>query len=544
MFDLVFDAFSAWNQMGLIIMALAFLSIGGGLIAYELYWRILSIKIKGRISAVRVSHTKTDQEEPETKVEEKDLDLVEELKSNPIGTSLGGLVILLFLGLPMLFSGIGIYMGYSYISLTKTGEYANARVIRNDSSYDSDSGTSYKAVLVFNDKSGRRWEVKDNISYGNSPSYSTGTNIGVYYQRNDPNEFVIDDFWHNMGISIAFTCFGFIFIGFIVFASFLNNRKSEKPHKSDKKQSFVGEMYYSVFEYKAPNGRRYEKISDMGSNSLVSRIPGTPVDLMVFPNNYEKVRRPMFVWLIFGIVFFLPGIFIMNIAMSSFEFNYVMLLLILSVIGFIFYKMRSVIGKVNKVDMALVKDAWEDLKENGVTVSSSNGSASKGRILSKEEILVRLKKQVAYSRISAYAMMVVSMGLLFGSYVAGNSMIEYMTDGIHARGEVVSIESKYNSSSEGSRYTYYSVVKFSDLNGNYTRFQDSVGSSHPAHNQGDEVDVLYIAGNLENAMIDRGIFNWSLSSGLALGALFILWGSMYNFKVSNRFGDSKYRRRV
>lgn len=47
MFDVAFEAISAWNQVGLIIGGVICLLIGGVFIADFIYWRITAYKVRG-----------------------------------------------------------------------------------------------------------------------------------------------------------------------------------------------------------------------------------------------------------------------------------------------------------------------------------------------------------------------------------------------------------------------------------------------------------------------------------------------------------------
>ncbi len=551
MFDFIFNIFEAWNQIGLLLMGSVFMLIGGGLVGYEIAWRLRAKRIQGVITEVRVKNNKStanvktsnnrvDEEKPDEET------IAEMLKKEPVATSIGGFVLLLFVGLPLLFSGIGIYMGYNYLALTQSGKYAEATVIRNDSSYDSDSGTSYKAVLRFNDDRGRNWEVKDNISYGNSPSFRTGTKIGVYYNPKDPNDFVIDDFWHNMAIAIIFTLFGFAFIGFIFLGSYFNKKKKsgEVVDLSGGKQNFYNEMYRAVFEYKMPNGDRNQIVSDMSSNYLLNKIPGTRITLLMSKNNPENVKRPSRLMLIFGLIFLIPGIFVMHMAVTSFDFNIFTVLMVLVAIGFVAYKIWSFIKKIPVDEF---KKGLDGFNKEGVSVASSFGRESKDeRPLDKLEIIARVKVQARNSMIGGYVMLVVALGLAGGAYFTGLNMLDMTRNGISATGKVVDIKSRYSNSSGSSSggYTYYAVVSYTDKNGKSIRFEDSIGSSNPIYKAGDQVQVLYLEDDPQGAIIDRGLMNWGLSGGLALGSLFVLLGSLQSISLARRFGGTRYRARM
>ena len=550
MFDFIFNIFEAWNQIGLLLMGSVFMLIGGGLAGYEIAWRLRAKRIKGVITEVRVkeNNKKLSSRINETDNKEKkdEKTLAEEFEDEPVTTSFAVLIATLFLGLPLMFSAMGIYMGYGYLSLTQSGKYAQATVIRNDSSYNSDNGTTYKAVLRFTDYRGKSWEVKDNISYGSSPSFSTGTKIGVYYDPKDPNEFVIDDFWHNMGIAIAFTAFGFVFIGFILLGSYFNKKGKNNKNlsSSSKKNNFYNEMYRAVFEYKMPNGDRNQIVSDVSSNSLLNKIPGTRITLLMSQKNPENVKRPSRFMLIFGLIFLMPGIFVMNTALTSFEFNIFTVLMVLAVIGFVTYKIWSF---VKKIPVAEFKKGWSDFKKEGVEVASSYSRGDKGeRILDKSEIMARIKVQARNSMIGGYVMFVIALGLAGGAYFTGIKMLDMTRNGISASGKVVDVKSRYSSSSGSSSggYTYHAVVNYTDNNGKSVRFEDSVGSSNPIYKGGDQVQVLYLPDDPQGAIIDRGLMNWGLSGGLAVGALLILLGGSQSIVFARRYGGTRYRARM
>ncbi len=560
MFDIIFDAFSAWNQIGLFIMAFVFILIGGSIVGYEMSWRLKGMRVKARVKDIRATGAREEEEHAEDmqkRLKEKLSPFVkDEDSSEPLnvdvdkteqegvkGKAVGSVFVLLFLAIPLIFTGIGVYMGYNYIHLTQTGEYADATVIRNDSSRDSEGSISYKAILKFKDARGRTHEVRDSISYNSSPSYPVNTKIGVYYRADDPTDFVIHDFWHHMTIAIFFVIFGSLFILIFGFALLFgktskdNSNLSRKERLSRKHNSSAA--YYPVYEYKAPNGERMEHIGTVGSYSMLSFMPGTAKTLLMKRNNPQKVKKPSTILLIIGVVFFLPGLLIGNVALQQ-EFNYMTVLIILGGAAFVAFKIWRFIQSIPKDEW---DKGWADFKENGVQVTSSK-SKSKGRVLNANEIAQRVKKQASRAQITGVVFLLIAAGLSGGAYYAGLDMLEKTQNGVRADGEVVSIESRYSSTSDSSGYTYYAVVKFFDDQGRSTRFQDNVGSSTPLYKRGDEVTVLYDPMNSDKAMIDRGLMNWGLSGGLALAVLFSLWIAFYNLMLSRRYGATKYRSRI
>lgn len=531
MFDLTFSFFQAWSQLGLIVMALVFLLIGGGILGNVLYWRIKARRVRGRIVAVMVKGRPLKKGENKTdKPSSGHSDSTDNQKP-------GIFFVLLFIGIPLIFMGIGGYMGYTYFSLKASGVYVQARVNDNERSTDSDGGTTYKAVLQFRDKNGRSWTVKDNVSYGSSPSYNTGTQVGVYYDPQDPENFVIADFWHTMGISVAFVVFGGVFIGVFVLILVAGNRKTERSSSPGKpeKQSYVNEYYYPVYEYKDRDGTLKQHTSSMGSNMILYAMPDRDVGLLVMPDG--AVRRTGLLGLFFGLMFLAPGVFIGRIAVTSFESGPGMIVLLLVIAGVAAYKIVPLWSKIS----AAFREARETgaFKKENIKLTVREDRGGKGRILEPEEVATRAKVARVQMRIGGYVTLIVSLGLFIGAHYAGQDMIRTMQVGERAQGEVVDLESR--SSDDG--YTYYAVVRFETPDGRKVDFRDSIGSSSPMKKRGDAVAVIYDPDNVRKAMIDRGIWNWALSGGLALAGILLLWVTAQNFRFA-RGGTRRYARRV
>lgn len=358
--------------------------------------------------------------------------------------------------------------------------------------------------------------------------------------------------WTQMGyfiMAFAFSGIGGGLIGYELFWRFKADRVKARISsvrvtggEDDSDDSSTSETYYSVFEYRAPNGEILEHMSEMGSNSLLGRFPGEIVTLMVFSGSTEKVRRPSLILPIFGFIFLFPGLFIGHIAVTTFEPSYMFFIMITAVIGFIVYKIWNFIKDIPRDEL---RDVWKSLRKQKVDITSSSKSNNeKGRVLEKDEILKRLKGQCKNARISGHIMLVVSCALVGGSYYAGLDMIERLQNGVRAPAEVVRMKREYSSSTNSSGYTYHAIVEFTDENGRSVEFKDSVGASSPMYKTGDAVEVIYYYDDPKNAIIDRGIFNWGLSGGLAIGGLLILWMSIYSIQISRRFGNTTHRTRV
>ena len=327
----------------------------------------------------------------------------------------------------------------------------------------------------------------------------------------------------------VFIIIGLLFIGYEVYWRI----KSETVNGVISAVIQDGKYYYSVFKYKTRSGETYEKESSLGSNSIISRLPGTKLKILIMPDNPEKIRRPTYVWLLFGITFFLPGLFIMNLALKKFEFNYIIALFILAALLFGGEKVHKFYKKVtkSKFDRELLSEFWKDIKSG--KKPTSKPLEIKGKILQNHEIIKKAREHLKYSKITALVFFLMSLGLGYWRYCSGQEMMDMMENGITTRGTVISIDTRNNS--EDVRYTYYAIVRYTDNNGDAHQFTDKIGSSTPLYNRNDSVDVLYDPLSPETAIIDRGIFNWGISAFAVLLAIAALWGSFLFFNAKKHF---------
>ncbi|MGH1404559.1 MAG: DUF3592 domain-containing protein [Alphaproteobacteria bacterium] len=357
--------------------------------------------------------------------------------------------------------------------------------------------------------------------------------------------------WHQLGLfimGIAFMGVGGGILGWelywrimsykingIITGINVNHKQSDSA-----KKNYTGEMYHSVLSFTLPNGQKREQVSPSASGFLMGRLPGKKVKLMVFPSAPEKTRRPSLILLLFGSAFFLPGVYVMSEAIRMFEFNMSMVLVVGAVFGYIAYKCYPVLSKVYAGFKQMSPEEWEDgleeLKEQGIRVRSSSSAPVESSVpLSKAEIMARLRVRYKRAPIFIAVFGLIAVGLLGGSYYAGISMWDRLQNGKESIGEVVRIRSEYNNSSEGSSYTYYSVIQFIETDRNI-EFEDNVGASHALHDVGEKVSVLYYPYDPDDAIIDRGVFNWGLSGGLLLGALLFLWAAMFHIRAMRFLG--------
>lgn len=111
-------------------------------------------------------------------------------------------------------------------------------------------------------------------------------------------------------------------------------------------------------------------------------------------------------------------------------------------------------------------------------------------------------------------------GFSGGSYYTGQNMINLKQNGLVTNGTVNAFKSDCSIDRDG--YTYYASVKFMAINGKEYQFFDDFGSYTRVFTVGDTVDVLYNPESPKSAIIDRGILNWGITTGLFIMVLLSL----------------------
>lgn len=115
----------------------------------------------------------------------------------------------------------------------------------------------------------------------------------------------------------------------------------------------------------------------------------------------------------------------------------------------------------------------------------------------------------------------VGSGAGVGTYYAWSSANEIASEGIKTQGTVIDLE--YRRDDEGAG-TYAPVVEFFDRQGQRQVYYSSSSSNPPGYDRGETVDLFYIEGTPERAMIDSFTDRWLLP--LVLGLFTIVFGGV------------------
>ncbi len=521
--DFVFSAFEAWNLTGLLILGVVFSAIGGGLLYDFIHWRKKAIrtmaKVYGIYSKTKREEDMTDEMPDEAFAKARDLVEKDKVKKDKEEVS-SGCVIAFIACFLMIFVAIGLYTGYRYVNLCAIGIETQGQVVDYKISSDSD-GTSYFPVVSFQDERGRTFRVESDMGSG-SKFFEIGEEVPVLYDPSDPHYMAMGSLWRNILPPLAFLLFPFVLVGVIYFlAEHSGSREDTVTGVKKGKKNTSGAMYHTLLEFSSSRGEKIQTRFIWSANWIHYEI-GQRLPILYKKSNPYAIRGVGYTQLVFGLFFFVPGLFFLGMAaremFSSFATSLFVLLFIAIVCLHMFRSLKKKLKKGPRPPffVSLKSDFLSGLK---------NEELSGGSLLTMPQYKQILKKQAKQTALMLPVVLVLAVGFLSGGWYLGKDMSVFLETSVSVPGEVISIESVHNNSGEGSRYTYYPVVAFTDFNGQPYRFRDSVGSNPSFWDIGDRLTVLYTPDRPETtARINRGIFNWIIPMALGgVGVLMLFW---------------------
>lgn len=438
-FDIFIMVFFGIWQAGFALGGAVMLLIGAAIIYDFFSWRsgadkyltqgdIIGVRVSGRsISARKQDDSDEDNEDKDeiaAKLEAQAQQYVKAAKpagffAKIFGNLFALLFVLMFFGVPTAFFGFGAHTAYDYHKLQKIGGRSQGIVSDYESYYDSDSGTTYNAVISYTDNAGTPHKVKDRIGSGKR-KFTIGQRVGVIYDKQKPTHFYIDDYWHNMTIAyvfiaIALLFFFLIFGGFNLIADRFKRTKhyTSAPQKKRRQENYDGEMYYEVIEYVTRNGQRLRATTNSGSSSLRNKIPGSRVQIIASKKDPQSVRRRTSLWLWLGLIIGIgPGIGILTLTFAKGVSPFFFVIL-----AYLTLKKGPKIYKIWAEYKALPADEQEK-KKAAFAEKKIARKAEKiaGPLLDKYDVQDRLRFYAARARLSAFMLLIMAGGILSAAY--------------------------------------------------------------------------------------------------------------------------------
>jgi hypothetical protein len=272
-------------------------------------------------------------------------------------------------------------------------------------------------------------------------------------------------------------------------------------------------------------------MDDGDSNSwLADKLPGTEVTLLIHPDKPDEVQRPGWATFFIAMILLAPGLFMLGLAVSQFKVTPGSIAMFAAALGFCAWKIKGMI----------IPREQRQSKEEYVAARAQRRKEKKakkkdgGYILTRDEIRARLRFIDRQSLFIMPLVMFMGIGIIIGGLQLSNKMSGFAERGVATTGEIVAMNSRRNSDGDTM---YYARIQFRTEQGERIVFDDNTGSSAPLKQTGEQVKVLYDSGNPENAVIDRGLFNWLGPVALiALGALMAVWSLKMLAGVASRAG--------
>jgi hypothetical protein len=274
-----------------------------------------------------------------------------------------------------------------------------------------------------------------------------------------------------------------------------------------------GRLYYPVYRYKSPAGRRFQATSDVAAGVSPKLVTGRKLRLLFLKKHPDRVAEAgVQIVEAVGWGFFALAALAVGIAMTLWPVTPPAWFMLGAVAIFVIYRMRRAMPtRGEKPFTSLTRQPPpEDLV--GAPVHAIE------EILSGPIRAERQRKQRIAGLIVTPILVAVGIGVFALGAHLGRTTYLLLSTGERAHGAVLFCE--LVKTLHGS--SYYPVVQFATRNGVAVQFRDKMGSNPPPYGEGEAVDVLYFPAVPESsATIDRGVLNWLAPGILCVGGVFL-----------------------
>ncbi len=262
-----------------------------------------------------------------------------------------------------------------------------------------------------------------------------------------------------------------------------------------------GVFYYPVYRYILPStGETVEATSDSGSSSNIGMDTGKQLALLVFADDPKKARPAGgILFYVIGLFLAAPGLLFVYVALTTYPVNKFTLL---ALVGFSAYGAVKLHGKILPKGQRLSMEAFRMKTQSRLgSLPIQQIEALNATPQGQAQIAQMQKNQ----RFATPLLLVFGVCLIVGGGYLAQKLQHLLAVGLHAPGQVTSIESSYSDDTT----SYYARVTYRDAAGAEHNFRDNVGSSHAFYSTGDNVEVIYLPDDPDkSARIERGWKNW------------------------------------
>jgi hypothetical protein len=280
-----------------------------------------------------------------------------------------------------------------------------------------------------------------------------------------------------------------------------------------------GGSYTPVYRYTLPDGQTHVAKSDTSSSLVRGKETGRVVPLMICAHNPNEAQEAnSYLIDIVGLVLIVPGVWFGYTAFTAYPITPMTWIMAVALLAYLAERGHRVfIPKGQRLSVA----EWRAQHGLGAaTAVDLAGVRPIEDIVSAPQAREAQQRQAQSSRKAAplvglFALVLVCVGLW-----QGRRIVALEGAGLRAPGQVVRLKQE----SSSGQSSYYAIVRFRTARNETIEFKDDVGSNPPGHRPGDKVSVLYLADDpRQEAIIDRGIWNWAIPGTILAIAAFLLW---------------------
>jgi hypothetical protein len=274
-----------------------------------------------------------------------------------------------------------------------------------------------------------------------------------------------------------------------------------------------GKLYYAVYRYKLPSGKRVEATADVGAGANPRLVTGRKLRLLVLkkhPGRVAEADTPVAEMV--GWVFFAAAVIAGCVALSLWPITEITWTALGAVVVFALYRLRRAMPARGEQPFTSL------LREPPPAELVQTPVRHIEEILSGPVRAERQRKQRITGLIVTPILVLLGIAVFALGAHLGRTFFLLQSTGEHVRGTVLFCELK--KTLHGS--SYYPVVQFATRTGMAVQFQDKMGSNPPAYREGEPVTVLYFPTfPQQSATIDRGVLNWIAPGALCVGGTFL-----------------------
>jgi hypothetical protein len=266
-----------------------------------------------------------------------------------------------------------------------------------------------------------------------------------------------------------------------------------------------GRMYSSVYKFTADDGIERICRSGVASSAVTLQRIGTPQHIRYFPTNPNQAKVNNNSYFYLGCACFILGFIFAAVYFANVEFGFIPFLFIS---GFIFYFAVRIFKRFEGHNLQEKIEFYEKNKNVFKTLEANTKPIQETETFLTNDSFIQIQsKHIQILKKALPVHFILVFGLIFGGLYWAYSTSEFERQAHKTIGTITSMK-KSTSHTEGRvSYTYAPVVSY-NIDGKKYTHTSKVSSSNPTHKTGETLTVLYDPQNPEDALIERGLWNY------------------------------------